>query len=851
MNLDQIRQTLEDMFRKQPPTGANRRILFWYDAKGEFAEDVEKLELSNAKIWRLTETNNFLTKYTIEELEPHTNFLIYSNQPRPDDHDNWFLDTLLYSSEFSADRISMVMNELNVPQSLRGVFTRYERFFRSKDRTVRFVSYGVEDYSERTVDVAVLSVLAGQKSSNFADSLRAVFCESLNEDENRIWQEILKFGDEEAFWQVVDREFGYTAPRKNLETLFISLVITAFAEQFHGDLPQTWQDFLLRRTSNCVVFIDHFMKHAVDGQRFAELVGDIEDVLHLSTYLEEWELHEIRDADVFPSLDKAVIIRILRSLLNGAENFSQYEDVIIGRRTKHFYGRYEAIYDAIYWAIQLFRFRKEHRSFVADTADVMFEAYANEYYRADYAYRKFCLAYSKAKGLDLLHHLSEAVENLYCNWFLPELAVRWSKLVEDELAGNWLRLRAQRQQHFYQTYIEPVIKRKGRVFVIVSDALRYEAGHELAELLNQSLRGVSKLDSLQGVVPSYTQLGMAVLLPYQKLEITGSEVLVDSVSSAGLENRQRILQRKETDSIALHMSELVQMDRQTLRNTVKGKHVVYVYHNTIDAIGDNAQTEERTFEAVERALEEIVEAVDLLTKNLTEVNLYITSDHGFIYQRRPLEESDKTQRSDVTPISSNRRFMLFDEPVDVPSTLSIELKYLLGSESTSVAVVPKGHNRYRLQGGGQRFVHGGASLQEIVIPLVHFTNDRKKDPSKEVTKVDVRLTTDIRRITNSIFTLNFFQTEPVGGKKTARQLKAYFIDPDGNIISDEVPLLADSESTQAEERNLRLRFNLKSQTYDRSVTYYLILEDIEETVEKVYDRVPFLIDLGIMHDFDF
>lgn len=238
-------------------------------------------------------------------------------------------------------------------------------------------------------------------------------------------------------------------------------MITAFAEQFHGDLPQTWQDFLLRRTSNCVVFIDHFMKHAVDGQRFAELVGDIEDVLHLSTYLEEWELHEIRDADVFPSLDKAVIIRILRSLLNGAENFSQYEDVIIGRRTKHFYGRYEAIYDAIYWAIQLFRFRKEHRSFVADTAGVMFEAYANEYYRADYAYRKFCLAYSKAKGLDLLHHLSEAVENLYCNWFLPELAVRWSKLVEDELAGNWLRLRAQRQQHFYQTYIEPVIKRKG------------------------------------------------------------------------------------------------------------------------------------------------------------------------------------------------------------------------------------------------------------------------------------------------------------------------------------------------------------------------------------------------------
>ena len=93
MNLEQIKQTLERIFRKQPPRGASRQIVFWYDAKGDFAEDVDKLQLTNAKIWRLTATNNFLTKYTIEELEPHTNFLVYSNGPRPDDHDNWLLDT--------------------------------------------------------------------------------------------------------------------------------------------------------------------------------------------------------------------------------------------------------------------------------------------------------------------------------------------------------------------------------------------------------------------------------------------------------------------------------------------------------------------------------------------------------------------------------------------------------------------------------------------------------------------------------------------------------------------------------------------------------------------------------------
>ncbi len=347
MNLEQIKETLEDMFRKPLASGAKRQIVFWYDTQGDFREEVEKLELSNAKIWHLTTTNSFLTKYTIEELEPHTNFLVYSMDLKPEDHDNWLLDILLFGSEFSADRVSMVMNELEAPQSLRGVFTRYDRFFQNKERFARFVSYHITDYNGQVIDTAVLSALARQRSSNVADSLRAIFCESLNEEENSIWQAILKFGDEEAFWRIVEQEFGFEASKKSLETLFIGLVVTAFAEQFRGELPQTWQNHLLRRQSNCVVFIDHFMKHGADSQRFAELIEELEHILHLSSYLDRWELGEISDVDIFPSLDKAIIADLLSSLLNSAENFDHYEETILGRRTKHFYPRYEAIYDCL------------------------------------------------------------------------------------------------------------------------------------------------------------------------------------------------------------------------------------------------------------------------------------------------------------------------------------------------------------------------------------------------------------------------------------------------------------------------------------------------------------------------
>ncbi len=82
--------------------------------------------------------------------------------------------------------------------------------------------------------------------------------------------------------------------------------------------------------------------------------------MHLSAYLEGWELNEISDADIFPpSLDKAIITALLNSLLTRAENFDHYEETILARRTKHFYPRYEAIYDCLYWAIHLLRFSKE------------------------------------------------------------------------------------------------------------------------------------------------------------------------------------------------------------------------------------------------------------------------------------------------------------------------------------------------------------------------------------------------------------------------------------------------------------------------------------------------------------
>lgn len=46
LNLKQIVDKLNTEF-----TGDTRKLIFWYDEKGEFAEDINSLELANAKIY--------------------------------------------------------------------------------------------------------------------------------------------------------------------------------------------------------------------------------------------------------------------------------------------------------------------------------------------------------------------------------------------------------------------------------------------------------------------------------------------------------------------------------------------------------------------------------------------------------------------------------------------------------------------------------------------------------------------------------------------------------------------------------------------------------------------------------
>ncbi len=86
----------------------------------------------------------------------------------------------------------------------------------------------------------------------------------------------------------------------------------------------------------------------------------------------------------------------------------------------------------------------------------------------------------------------------------------------------------------------------------------------------------------------------------------------------------------------------------------------------------------------------------------------------------------------------------------------------LGLEGELEIQIPKSINRLRLQGSGSRFVHGGASLQEIVIPLLRIT---KKRPS-DIEKVDVNiLRGDTQVISSGQLSIALYQADAVTDKR--------------------------------------------------------------------------------------
>lgn len=855
MNLGEITKTLTNIYTSPLTNNTKRHIVFWYDSKGEFVEDIETLEIEHVKLLKLTENNYFHIRYELEKVDTSSNILIYANMEKPKPSEDWLLDILRYSTEFSTDKITVLMRELQAEDtSLKEVFQLYSNFFNNKERQNKrystFKKYNIKNYSEDIIHVAVLSALCKLPNPDFEGVIKILAKETLTEDK-KYTELIYKFGNMDSFWDLVSRRYGYNLETKTMEDLVIFLLLNDMEDKINFSLPKNLLNYTSEKKYDCMVFINHFMNDRENSQYYNEISDEIQNKINLPKLMEKQDVNSIINCDTFRYFDEYIIRKIVDRIESDAGEYDKYLNEIYQRRSLYWYKDYKDYYESLYYAIELFKL-KDSIGYVKERSPIqMIEQYFKDdktpYCLVDTYYRKFYTHYDKVSNNDLLNDIRVKIEHTYTNWYLDDLSIKWSNSIKENLDGNWNIPGIISQQHFYSNYVEPHLLKNERAFVIISDALRYECAREFCDILNIERKGTATIEAMQGVLPSYTKLGMASLLPNKDLVIKDNNVYINGINTNSTENRDKILKSKHNDSIAVTYNNIKDLSSAEFRNLFTGKKIIYIYHNMIDARGDNQLSEREVFEAVEDTFDELKHLIARLIDRCSAKNIYITSDHGFLYRRGGLNESDKIKYEGSE--FSSKRYVITEEAKEQAGTLTFSMDYILGADNKKYVTVPRGAIRFAKQGAGSNYVHGGAMLQEIVIPVIRFKNTKGVGKNTD-NKVQVELSTISRKITTPRVNISFIQKDKVENKKLPLQLKARFEDEEGNIISNENSIIADSSSANIDDRIYKERFVLKSIPYDKNKSYYLVLVE-DSNIENEYARYKFVIDIAIQNDFGF
>ncbi len=209
---------------------------------------------------------------------------------------------------------------------------------------------------------------------------------------------------------------------------------------------------------------------------------------------------------------------------------------------------------------------------------------------------------------------------------------------------------------------------------------------------------------------------MASLLPHSMLSYKGADVLVDGKSSVASE-RGNIL--KSVGGLACKYEDIMPMRKEEGREFIKDKRVVYIYHNTVDSTGDDGKTEEKTFEAVRRAIDELAALVNFVVNSLSGTHVLVTADHGFLFTETGRVETDKSKLSEKpsTAVLTKKRYVIGPDLYDCDVAWRGQLSATAKADGGMQFWIPRGANLFHFVGGA-RFVHGGAMPQEIVVPVV-------------------------------------------------------------------------------------------------------------------------------------
>lgn len=866
------------------PECAARRIVIWHDAEGEFAEEFVALsedsgaagaevEADSADLgfiahlggvevrcMEVEDGNTFAVQHLLYRQAPTSNFLLYRRRARGQIDGDWLADVELYAEHFQADHASMLLDELGAADTtgVRQALARTKQFFAAKDRRQGFARLMAHAASPEDVCRGVLAVTLGaQDASNEAvvrAYVSAVFAHSQEQagsgeggDEPAELRRLCSYGAEEALADLLKRSLGFGGDLADGLALAKQLLVTALA----ATMPVQGLQGLERwcAPGNATFARSIVRAWAAAGPAEAQTLHDmcrcVEQDLRLAQRFGKLPLEQLMESDVFPAIGEAIAAQLMQSVADGADRREEAERALRVRREMEWYDEVRPYYECLQAAMFMQGFYRDHaEGFHVARARDAWDAYVGDWWRMDSHYRSFELWFAECVNAgndaldDAVRQLATWADSLYANWYLASSNACWTSAAANEWAACGSIEGVPRQHDFYNNEVERALGHSKRVVVGISDAMRYEVGQALAEELRRKMRGTAEVAAMQAVFPSETRFGMAALLPHAKLafDAAGDEVFGDGASTEGTPAREKILQARRPASAAIQYTDLIAMPRAERKAFAAPLQVLYVYHNKIDAAGHGETSGQAVFDACGDAIDDMATLARMAVNDLGASRVLFTADHGFLYTASGVPEADLASRGEVEGelLKVERRYVRAELGASSESFLCMNMEKLDGGESSWWA--PRDCVRI-MAGGSKSFVHGGVSLQELCVPVVRFRDVRAgaKD-FEEQQYATLALLTEQRRITSSIFNIDLFQPERVGGKVLPCEYELVFCDEAGNDVTDVRPAHATSTDADDRQRRAHVKFTLRpGRAWKSGEPCYLTVRN-KETGELVWTQ---------------
>ncbi|URW80668.1 BREX-1 system phosphatase PglZ type A [Xiashengella succiniciproducens] len=794
-------------------------ILLFFDPEQEYREEVLAIDEPDFKVLEVN-NNYFKVKYEIEILHPGSKFLLYHPFARPSKYSikEYPLADLLYANqELIVDESADILSKYAIHHAHAPLILQYKRFVKAaKYQTKLLPVLTAKPFNEYKFKNAILSLILNEKKiANDTFNLIGLF-ELLNQSEEQ-WDKQWKAITREKLTDVIT-EIVYNCTHIQLEevsanalqSLFLKLkynIITKNSKEASSKDPYKQ----LKITDDVTLSkIDVFFKEWSDDKTKGAQLEEV--MLNLGKGIDETKIVEAYDGTLTFGIKTQQIMQheIKKLLADIKDNPNQVVETLKDWQVNNEVNEdFDQEIDFIKYTALYYRLRRNYSDFDFNFIEDYIQKYQQELYKLDGYYRHAYTAYQHIEKEKEAKDFTEVFQELNKNYdqFLIEINQAWMKI----LAENDFNLNATKIKKQYNFYKDFVAVNPNKKVVIISDGFRFELAKDLINELKVDATNAIDLEAIVASIPSYTNLGMSNLLPNNGIEAIVGENSIDYAINGiktNSTNREKILQQVEPNALVLDYASFMRLGVVGQREILKPARLVYIYHNWMDNIGDKRSSEYYTFEAAEQCVDQLKLLIKKLYSSLNIYNIYVTADHGFLFNYNEIKENSRQVFPSVTNcLKEHTRFCITLDKQKSKDLFTVPLENTTNIQTEAAVLLPKGINRFRKLGGfGVQFVHGGASLQELIVPVIQLSRQRNtKFEEVTFTRLD-----QVRSMATSSAKFKILQDQAVGDKYKGTSVLFALYDLDNHLISNEVEIKLEAVSEQPSERMFEFKLDLNA-----------------------------------------